>query len=102
MVKVRGAAIWPSAVESILMKFTELGIEYQITLTREKGLDVMKLTVELASPDVPEAQRKELAERIRREIAENLMVDPVVEVVNPMTLPRQEVGKAKRVIDMRT
>jgi phenylacetate-CoA ligase len=29
------------------------------------------------------------------------MVDPVVELVNPMTLPRQEVGKAKRVIDMR-
>jgi phenylacetate-CoA ligase len=58
--------------------------------------------VELASPDVPEAKRKELAERIRREIAENLMVDPVVELVNPMTLPRQEVGKAKRVIDMRT
>ncbi len=102
MVKVRGVAIWPSAVESILMKFPELGIEYQITLTREKGLDVMKLTVELASPDVPEAKRKELAERIRREIAENLMVDPVVELVNPMTLPRQEVGKAKRVIDMRT
>jgi phenylacetate-CoA ligase len=84
------------------MKFPELGLEYQITLTREKGLDVMKLTVELASPDVPEAKRKELAERIRREIAENLMVDPVVELVNPMTLPRQEVGKAKRVIDMRT
>jgi phenylacetate-coenzyme A ligase PaaK-like adenylate-forming protein len=31
----------------------KLGIEYQITLTREKGLDVMKLTVELATPDVP-------------------------------------------------
>jgi phenylacetate-CoA ligase len=62
----------------------------------------MKLTVELASPDVPEAKRKELAERIRREIAENLMVDPVVDLVNPMTLPRQEVGKAKRVTDMRT
>jgi hypothetical protein len=26
----------------------------------------------------------------------------VVDLVNPMTLPRQEVGKAKRVTDMRT
>jgi phenylacetate-CoA ligase len=30
------------------------------------------------------------------------MVDLMVELVNPMTLPRQEVGKAKRVIDIRT
>ncbi len=100
MIKVRGVGIWPSMVETALLKHPELGIEYQIQVSRVKGLDQLKIVVE-SRDKVGEDEKARLAQLLRRELHEILMVEPEVEVVDPMTLPRQEVGKAKRIIDNR-
>ncbi|MDJ0270135.1 MAG: phenylacetate--CoA ligase [Aigarchaeota archaeon] len=100
MIKVRGVAIWPSMVETTLLKHPELGMEYQIHVSRVKGLDQLKIVVE-ARDKVGGDEKARLAQILRRELHEILMVEPEVEVVDPMTLPRQEVGKAKRIIDNR-
>ncbi len=101
MIKVSGVAVWPSTVEAVLLKYPELGVEYQIVVTRKNGLDRMKVIAEL-SRDPKEVDVKNLRRRLEEELHETLMTRVEVELVEPMTLPRQEVGKAKRVLDQRS
>jgi len=100
MIKVSGVAVWPSAVEQVLLKYPELGVEYQIIVTRESGLDKMKVVAELRD-GLKKTDLDGLKKRLERELRETLMTGVDVELVEPMTLQRQEVGKAKRVFDMR-
>ncbi len=101
MIKVSGVAVWPSAVEAVLLKYPELGVEYQIVVRRESGLDRMKVVAELGR-DSKDVDVKNLRRRLEEDLRETLMTSVDVELVEPMTLPRQEVGKAKRVLDQRS
>ncbi|HIQ29406.1 MAG TPA: phenylacetate--CoA ligase family protein [Candidatus Caldiarchaeum subterraneum] len=100
MIKVRGVGVWPSAVEQTIMKYPEIGMEYQIQVTRKEALDYLKILVE-SKEKMDEFRKRELADKLSEELHNVLMIKPEVEVLDPMTLPRQEVGKAKRVIDNR-
>ncbi|MEM2238041.1 MAG: phenylacetate--CoA ligase [Candidatus Caldarchaeum sp.] len=100
MIKVSGVAVWPSAVEAVLLKHPELGMEYQIVVTRVGGLDRMKVVAEL-SKESGNVDVKGLKKRLEEDLRETLLTSVEVELVEPMSLPRQEVGKAKRVLDQR-
>jgi len=100
MIKVRGVGLWPSAVEETLLKYPEVGLEYQIQITRKEGLDYLKILVETREK-LDEDKKQALASKLAEELHNVLMIKPEVEIVDPMVLPRQEVGKAKRVIDYR-
>lgn len=100
MIKVSGVAVWPSAVEAVLLKHGELGSEYQIVVWREKGLDRLKIVAELARELKPE-DAEQLRMKLVEELRETLFIAPEVELVEPMTLPRQEIGKARRLVDKR-
>ncbi len=100
MVKASGVSIWPSQVEAILMQHREVGPEYQIVLSRINHVDRVKVVAESVEK-LAEADRKNLATRLLEDLASTLLFRPQVEVVDPLTLPRVEAGKAKRVIDTR-
>ncbi|NLF30600.1 MAG: phenylacetate--CoA ligase [Planctomycetes bacterium] len=99
---IRGVNVFPSQVESALLKIEGTLPHYQIILTRDKGLDRMEVQVEV-TPQVfsdtvgaLEALRASLAEAIQT----TLGVSVTLSLVEPNTIERS-MGKAKRVIDKR-
>jgi phenylacetate-CoA ligase len=100
MIKISGVAVWPSAVENVLLKHPELGFEYQLVVSRSAGLDRMKVVAELTR-EMNQPEIDKLRKHLEEELRETLMTGVEVEFVPPMALQRQEVGKAKRVLDQR-
>ncbi len=101
MIKVSGVAVWPSQVESVLLKNPMVGSEYQILIWRQGGHDRIKVVAETRERmHGPEAES--LVKTLTEDLRNVLMTGVEVELVEPMSLPRQEVGKAKRVIDQRS
>ncbi len=110
MLVIRGANVYPSAVETILRQCGEVGSEFQIVVERPAALDEMRVRAELteaaagalrADGEAAEARRREeLAAAIGARLATGLMIRVPVELLDPGTLP-PTVFKAKRVIDER-
>jgi phenylacetate-CoA ligase len=100
MIKVSGVAVWPSQVETALMKYPELGPEYQVVVTRKDYRDHMRVVVECREI-LSEDQRGETTKKLGRELLNMLNFTPELEIVPVGFLPRAEVGKAKRIIDER-
>ena len=103
MLIIRGVNVFPSQIETVLLKLAK-GIEphYQIVVNRENMLDTVDLLVEmnsaLFSDEVKEIEN--LKKQLEREMNSALGIAVKVKLVEPNTLPRSE-GKAKRVIDNR-
>ena len=99
---IRGINVYPSQVETALLKVEGALPHYQIVLTREEDLDVMEVQVEV-TPEVfndtvgaLEALRLKLTKSLETIVG----VRAKVRLVQPRTIQRSE-GKAKRVIDQR-
>ena len=91
--KVRGALVYPSAIEDIVTSFCAPGAEWRIDLSRAPGgLDVLTVRAELDS--------KSAVASLRQLLFDRLAVQPVVEAVPPGSLDRFQ-GKANRVTDSR-
>ena len=94
MVKVKGVAVFPAQVETILSRVDGVGPEYQLHIHRESGRgDVMVVRVEADD-------RPGLREALAHQLREGLSVRPEVELVPPGRLPRSE-RKTRRVFDHR-
>ncbi len=102
MLIVGGVNVFPSQIESVLMKVPEVGNNYQIVLERESNLDRIHIKVELYSKmfhgDIKEL--KKLHDRVVNELRALITVNPRVELLEPGSLPPSQ-GKAVRVIDNR-
>ncbi|WP_245633844.1 phenylacetate--CoA ligase family protein [Amycolatopsis jejuensis] len=99
MLLIRGANVYPSAIDAIIRETPGTGREYRIRVTRSGELDEMRVEVERAAdapPDRDEQLRHDLAERLRA----GVMVRTPVDVVAPDTFDVQ-MFKARRVIDER-
>jgi phenylacetate-CoA ligase len=102
MLIVRGINVYPSQIEAALLKVEGTLPHYQILLTRDKGLDVMEVQVEV-TPDVfgdTVGALEQLQARLSRSIESTVGLRANVRLVQPRTIARSE-GKAKRVIDQR-
>lgn len=97
MLIVGGVNVFPSQVEHVLMNIGGLGDQYQIILTHE-DLDRLAVKVETSADRVNDPR---LVKEIQSELLAVLGIGADVEVVEFGTLPRSEVGKAQRVIDLR-
>jgi phenylacetate-CoA ligase len=99
---IRGVNVFPSQVETALLKVEGTLPHYAIILTREKGLDDMEVQVEV-TPEVFSDKIRAL-ENLKQQLGEALEqvlgIRAKVTLVEPRTLARSE-GKAKRVIDQR-
>ncbi|WP_409200717.1 phenylacetate--CoA ligase family protein [Methanobrevibacter sp. DSM 116169] len=102
MLKIRGVLIFPSQIETALLKIKGISPNYQIVVTRPDYLDELEVKVEasseLFSDEIKEMELAEnkIASMIKKEIG--LRVE--VTLCEPGSLPRSE-GKAVRVIDKR-
>jgi len=99
---VKGVNIFPSQIETVIMEFPEVDKNYQIIIDRKEGLDILTVQVEIKREffkgDINELRN--LQEKIKEILKEKILVTPVVELVEPGTLPTTT-GKSKRVIDRR-
>lgn len=102
MLIIRGVNVFPTQIESVLDKFSELSLNYVIIVTREKSVDELEVKVEMSenlySDEIKEIER--LQKKIAAEIHAVLNINVKVTLVGPKTIERSE-GKAKRVIDLR-
>ncbi|RJP32514.1 MAG: phenylacetate--CoA ligase family protein [Actinobacteria bacterium] len=99
---IKGVNVFPMQVERVLLEALGVGSNYRIVLDTVGSMDEMRVLVEVAG----ELWRGEVRElnRLRRKITEELrqevLVTPLVELVEPGSLPAGE-GKAVRVVDKR-
>ena len=102
MLIIRGVNVFPSQIESILVRIEGVEPHYVLVVDREGNLDALEVQVEvdeaLFSDEIKVLQA--LARRIEKEIKDMLGVTCRVKLVEPKTIQRSE-GKAKRVIDNR-
>jgi phenylacetate-CoA ligase len=102
MLIIRGVNVFPSQVEEVIMRIPEVGTNYQIEVVRDGALDKLIVKVEIYSKmftgDV--RQLDTLKGKIKDELKASIIINPVIELHEPGSLPVFE-GKAKRVVDLR-
>jgi phenylacetate-CoA ligase len=99
---IRGINVYPSQIETALLKVEGALPHYQIVLTRDKGLDSMEVQVEV-TPEVfndTVGALEQLQANLTKSIETTVGLRVQVRLVQPRTIARSE-GKAKRVIDQR-
>ncbi len=102
MLIIRGVNVFPSQIESVLLKNSDIQPHYHINVDRVNNLDTMEIVVELS----PKVKLDEVAqvEAIRKKLAADmtsaLSVSAKITLVSPGTVARSE-GKAKRITDNR-
>ena len=97
MRKIRGISITPGMVEDVVRGFAEVR-EFQTVLRSDRGLDVMVVRIEPIGDAGPATAT--LGERIGAEVKRTIGLQPLVELVEPGTLPQFE-AKAVRFHDER-
>jgi phenylacetate-CoA ligase len=98
MLIIRGVNIYPSQVESVLLRVPELAASYRIVVSRTGTLDEAEVEVEVEDAD---ADPEELRTRTERLLAESIGCKLPVSLQTPGTVPRSEGGKLQRVLDLR-
>ena len=102
MLIIRGVNVFPSQIESVLLKNTEIQPHYHINVDRINNLDTLEIVVEL-SPNVEVdavAHIEEIRKKLASDMASALSVSAKITLVSPGTVARSE-GKAKRITDRR-
>ena len=102
MLKIRGVNVFPSQIESVLMKFDEIAPHYQLVITRKDFSDRLEVKVELADDGLLEnfSNLENLRDRIHHDLKTVLGIETKVSLVEHKSLERFQ-GKAKRIIDLR-
>ena len=96
MLVIRGENIYPSAIESVLRDFEELGTEFEIVVTRERHMDEILVRGEVREATGDDELRARVAAALRTKIG----VRPAVELCAEGTLGRSDL-KSRRVRDLR-
>ena len=103
MLIIRGVNVFPSQIESVIMKNKDVKPHYQLEIDRIDNLDTLTVKVEIGdtlfSDEIKTLQQTEA--RLSKDIKEYLGVSAKVKLVEPKTIERSQ-GKAVRVLDNRT
>jgi len=102
MLKIRGVNVFPSQIESVLMKFDKIAPHYQLVVTRANYSDALEVKVELSDASLLEnyGALESLQKAIHHSLKTVLGIDTKVSLVEHKTLERFQ-GKAKRILDLR-
>ncbi len=102
MLIVNGVNVFPSQIEEVLMKIPEVGTNYQIYLDKKGALDRMVVRVEIYSKLFAGSVSAldKLKSTIKEKIKASIVLNPVIELHEPGSLPVFEL-KSKRVVDDR-
>ena len=100
---VKGCNVFPMQIEGVLMKLPEVGDDYRIALETIDDQDEMIVEVEVKAEwfrgDLAFLDR--LQRHITRLIRDEVLVRPLIKLVEPGSIPKSE-GKAVRVFDRRS
>lgn len=102
MLIIGGVNVFPSQIEEKIMKIPEVATNYLIGVDKKGSLDRLTVKVEIYPKlFLGDASKLEaLRERIKEEIRSSILINPVIELHEPGSLPVSE-GKARRVVDER-
>ena len=102
MIIVHGVNLFPSQVESGLLKVPEVLPHYQIVVTPTGALDTLEVKVEVTPENFSDDIRhlEELRKRVGAAVKSITGLTAKITLVEPHTLPRSE-GKIRRVVDLR-
>jgi len=102
MLIIRGVNVFPSQIETVLMKVEGIEPHYVIVVDKTGALDELEVKVEVSEQLFSDEIRKleELRARIFDEMRSVLSLSAKITLVEPKTIERT-LGKAKRVIDKR-
>ena len=102
MLIIRGVNVFPSQIESVLLKNDSITPNYHITVDRVNNLDTMEIQVELSSSVALDevAHVEEIRKKLTADMTSALSVSAKITLVSPGTITRSE-GKAKRITDKR-
>ena len=100
MLIIRGVNVFPTQIEEIVLAHGKLSGQYQILVAREGNLDKVTVRCEL-QPGVSTAERTDITGWVRHRIKTLVGISCDIDVLNPDSIERTLVGKARRVIDQR-
>ncbi|MFQ5524230.1 MAG: phenylacetate--CoA ligase family protein [Acidimicrobiia bacterium] len=98
MLIIRGINVYPRAIGSVLMDDPALGPNWALIVDRRPALPELEARVELGDGSLlPEAEA--ITARLEQRLRETVRLRINVSVGPPGSVPRTEVGKAKRVFE---
>lgn len=101
MLIIRGINVYPRTIETVLMADPDVGANYAIVVDRRSTLPEVEVRVELATDNLL-GYETAIALRLSSQLAETVRLRINV-VVGPVgSVPRSELGKAKRVFEQTT
>jgi phenylacetate-CoA ligase len=102
MLIIRGVNVFPTQIETAVMRYKEVLPHYMIYVDRINNLDVISVKIELNPASFPDTMKglEKLTKSIEGDIASITGIHAKVQLVEPRSLPRSE-GKMVRVIDSR-
>jgi phenylacetate-CoA ligase len=104
MIIVDGRNIFPSHIEEILFEIEGVEPHFQIVLTREDGLDMIELKVEVSPNFLPFDEIRKVQvfqEKVGQDLASQLGIHAKIVLVEPKSLKRSTGEKVSRVQDSR-
>ena len=102
MLIIKGVNVFPSQIESVLLKISKASPNYQIVVDRVNNSDTFEIRVELNDDMFSDTVKsiEDLEKKISSDIHNILGIKAKIRLVEPKSIPRSE-GKAVRVIDKR-
>ena len=102
MIIMRGVNVFPSQIETALLRAEKALPHYQIVLDTKNNMDTLEVKVEVSRDMVSDSMgaMEQLNKKFKHSIEQILGISVIVTLCEPDSLPRSE-GKAKRVIDNR-
>jgi len=102
MLIIRGVNVFPSQIESVLLRVEGVLPQYQIIVDRQARLDDLEIQVEVSEDVFSDelARLENLRRQVSNELESVLGIRARIKLVEPRTIERS-VGKARRVIDKR-
>jgi len=98
MLIVRGVNVFPSEIEAVVLAESGVSGQWAIVLDKRGTMTEMVVRCELASQtEIP--RRDEIRERLEKDLLSRLRSRTTVLVGDPGSMPRSEVGKARRVFE---
>jgi len=98
MMKVKGVIVFPSQIESALMRFKDLSDNYQIIKTKKGSIISLSVEVEASERRWKDGKIEDLEKEAEEELFSILNLHVPVKIVEPKSIPRS-IGKAVRVIE---
>jgi phenylacetate-CoA ligase len=100
MLIIRGVNVFPTQIEEIVLHDGRLSGQYQLVVTRAHLLDELRVRCEVV-PRHALDDRAAIAHELQHRIKTMVGVSATVDVGEPNSIERVQVGKARRVIDQR-